>query len=74
MIANGDQIVYECDFDSVINNAVGCEGFFSFGVNGQQSGVVDYIVATATDLKYDVTDLTSTSESNTVSLKSHLNF
>ena len=45
--------------DSTINN--GCNGEFSYSINGQQAGPFQYIEGVSTDLGFDVTDLTSIS-------------
>ena len=55
------RVVYECNFDSA-NNIDGCNGQFSYAANGQVAGVVQYLDAFNTELKYDLTDLTSTSK------------
>lgn len=56
------RVIYECNFDNVQNNAVGCDGVFAYDLNGQLSGVTEHISAVSTDLKCDITDLTSTSK------------
>ena len=59
-VINSQKIVYQCDFDdSTINN--GCNGEFSYSINGQQAGPFQYIEGVSTDLGFDVTDLTSIS-------------
>ena len=59
-VINSQKIVYQCDFDDyTINN--GCNGEFSYSINGQQAGPFQYIEGVSTDLGFDVTDLTSIS-------------
>jgi hypothetical protein len=54
-------IVFKCDFDTA-NSATGCDGRFSYSSNSQKSGVVNSISGVTTELKFDLTDLTSISK------------
>lgn len=55
------RVVYECNFDSA-SSIEGCGGIFNYAVNGQQAGVLQYLDGFNSDLKYDLTDLSSTSK------------
>jgi len=55
---NCETIVYECDFDKA-NKLTACNGFFNHSLKDQIVDVFQTSNTLNTDLKYDVTDYTS---------------
>ena len=55
------KIIYKCDFNDASNN-FSCNGQFNYSRNDLEAGPFQFIEGRSTDLGYDLTDFTSTSD------------